>query len=79
MATPRSKEKAAHVEADYLQLVRQFPLKPLTSRREFERAGKILDHYNGREDLTTGERDYVAALARFVEDFEQKQATASVR
>jgi HTH-type transcriptional regulator/antitoxin HigA len=67
----KSIEKARRVEAEYLRLVRQFPLRPLATSREFERAGEILDHYVGRADLISGERDYVAALVRFVEDFEQ--------
>ena len=35
--------------------------------------------YLGREDLSAGERDYVAALMHFVEAFEREQGQASQR
>ena len=63
---------------DYLELVRRFPLRPLSSRRELAAAGAILDQYVGREDLTPGQRDYIAALARFVADYEQQHHLAKL-
>lgn len=61
---------------DYLELVKAFPLRPLRSRRELIAAGRILDRYVGRGNLAPGQRDYVAALSHFVEDYEQQQISA---
>jgi len=67
------------VEDDYLDLVRSFPLRPLRSATEFTAAGEVLDHYIGREDLTAGQRDYLAALVRFVEDYENEHRIAKLK
>lgn len=61
------------VADDYLDLVKQFPLRPIRTKHEKRIAGEILDRFVGREDLTPGQRDYLAALVRFVEDYEQEQ------
>jgi len=75
-AASTRKAAAAPVADDYLELVKTFPLRPLKSRQELKTAGAILDRYIGRDDLTAGQRDYLAALARFVEDYEQEQKLA---
>src|SRR5437016_939723 len=59
---------------DYLDLVKEFPLRPLKGRREYLAARSILDRMIGREDLTKGQREYLSALVRFVEEFERQQA-----
>jgi HTH-type transcriptional regulator/antitoxin HigA len=81
MKTVISKSKSAvtPAEDDYLALVKRFPLRPLRSRKELAAAGEILDRYIGRDGLTPGERDYVAALVRFVEDYEQENLLASLK
>ncbi|HWE95897.1 MAG TPA: hypothetical protein VG269_18180 [Tepidisphaeraceae bacterium] len=73
-AAGKLKSSRAPVAEDYLDLVRNFPLRPLSSKAELVAAGQILDRYVGRQDLTPGERDYVAALVRFVEDYEHQRA-----
>jgi HTH-type transcriptional regulator/antitoxin HigA len=78
-ATIKSKPTFAPVRDDYLKLVKHFPLRPLSSRDELEAAGKILDKYIGRDDLTLGERDYIAGLLRFVEDYEQANLQAELK
>ena len=57
---------------DYLELVREFPLRPIRSKVELNLAAAILDRLVGREDLTAGQRDYVQALAHFVRLFEEQ-------
>ena len=42
-------------------------------------AQELLDHYVGRDDLTPGQRDYVAALAHFVADYERKTTATHFR
>jgi HTH-type transcriptional regulator/antitoxin HigA len=64
---------------DYLALVRKFPLRPLRSKPELEAAGKLLDTYIGRSDLSPGVRDYIEALSYFVEAFERQQTSAAFK
>jgi HTH-type transcriptional regulator/antitoxin HigA len=59
------------VSSEYMELVRRFPLRPLRSERERAAAGAILDGLVGRDGLSEGEREYGAALAYFVADFER--------
>jgi HTH-type transcriptional regulator/antitoxin HigA len=59
---------------DYLKLVKRFPIRPLQSKEEYLAAGEILDELIGREDLTDGQRDYIAALVRFVEEYDKNHA-----
>ena len=61
------------VAADYLKLVRQFPLRPLRSAREYDEAARMLDTLVLRNDLSPGEVDYLDALTRFVEDYDDAQ------
>jgi HTH-type transcriptional regulator/antitoxin HigA len=75
----KSKRAITRVENDYLALVKRFPLRPLSSRQELETAGEILDRYIGRDDLTPGERDYVAGLLRFVEDYEKEHLQVELK
>jgi HTH-type transcriptional regulator/antitoxin HigA len=64
------------VADDYLDLVREFPLRPFGTKQEYAAAQAMLDRLVGREDLTPGQRDYVAALVRFVEDYERERFAA---
>ena len=64
---------------DYLDLVRRFPLRPIATAGQMRIAQQILDHYVGRDDLTPGERDYVAALAHFAADYERRAVTTRLR
>ena len=75
----KAKPGTARVADDYLALVRHFPLRPLKSKQDLASAGAILDQYIGREGLTDGERDYLAGLSRFVEDYEQKEKLAELK
>lgn len=63
---PRRKGRAVH--ADYLRLVRAFPLRPLRSDREYDAAAAVLDKLAVRPEgsLTPGERDYFDTLTLLV-------------
>jgi HTH-type transcriptional regulator/antitoxin HigA len=58
----------------YLELVREFPLRPLRSEPELDRAIAVIDSLSDREDLAPGERDYLLVLARLIEDYETEHA-----
>jgi HTH-type transcriptional regulator / antitoxin HigA len=66
----------AAVGDDYMKLVRAFPLRPIRTVAEHEAAGRILNRLMGRPggQLTAGERDYLEALARFAEDYDQHRS-----
>jgi antitoxin component HigA of HigAB toxin-antitoxin module len=68
--------KSRKVADEYFELVRAFPLRPIRDADEYEQAGKALNRLLGRPDgkLTDGERDYLDALALFVEDYDRKHA-----
>jgi HTH-type transcriptional regulator/antitoxin HigA len=64
------------VADDYLDLVKELPLRPIKSKREHAAAQAILDRLIGRSNLTKGQRDYLDALVHFVTDYEQANFTS---
>jgi HTH-type transcriptional regulator/antitoxin HigA len=64
---------------DYLELIRELPIRPITSAKEHKAAQVILDRLVGRDDLTSGQLDYLAALIRFVEDYERERFTLGMK
>jgi len=58
----------------YFDLVRQFPLVPIKSERQYDAAVEFLQRLAIRNESTldSGERAYLEALTRFVEDHEQQ-------
>lgn len=60
----------------YFQLVRAFPLRPIHSDKELDRAIAVLLKLSVAqppEKMDAGERDYLEALALLIEQFEQKR------
>jgi antitoxin component HigA of HigAB toxin-antitoxin module len=66
--------KPRAIADDYFQLVREFPLRPIRGRTEYELAGRMLNRLLGRPDgkLTSGERDYLDALVLLAGDYDKK-------
>jgi HTH-type transcriptional regulator/antitoxin HigA len=56
----------------YMQLIRQFPLRPLRTKSDMESATGILDQLFGRENVDPGDADYVRVLAGLVEAYENE-------
>ena len=71
---PPSGTRVAEVDPDYLELVRRFPLRPIRNEEGYDAAVEILDGLATRaeDELTPGERDYLDALTRFVEDYDER-------
>ena len=71
---PPSPSRGREVDPDYLALIRRFPLRPIRDDADYAAAAEILDAMVTRDenDLTPGERDYLDALTRFVEDYDQQ-------
>jgi HTH-type transcriptional regulator/antitoxin HigA len=57
---------------EYLDLVRQFPLRPIRSERELDRAIKVIDSLINRPSLTASERDYLHVLSDLVGAYEEE-------
>ncbi len=56
----------------YLSLVRQFPLRPIRSESELDRAVRVVDSLIDRPALSPGEKDYLAVLTDLVEAYEDE-------
>lgn len=58
----------------YFSLVKLFPLVPIKSEKHYDAAIAFLNRLAIRDErsLDAGERDYLEALTRFVEDYEQQ-------
>jgi HTH-type transcriptional regulator/antitoxin HigA len=69
--TATASRKVRPASGDYLALVAELPIRPITTAAEYKAAQAILDRLIGRDDLTVGQRDYLAAIVRFVGDYEQ--------
>ena len=54
----------------YMELIARFPLRPLRSDRDLERAAKIANALAIRDDLTQGETDYLDVLTDMIEKYE---------
>ena len=59
-------------EDRYLDLIHQFPLRPLGSDAELDAAVQVVDELIDRDDLTQPEQDYLDVLSDLVEAYEDK-------
>jgi len=59
----------------YLELVKAFPLRVIRSDQEHQEAVAVLSRLVGRDDekLSDGARQYADALARFIQDYDQRE------
>ncbi len=65
----------ATTEDEYFELVKSFPLRIIRSDREHHEAVAVLGRLVGRKDakLSDGARQYADALARFIQDYDQRE------
>jgi HTH-type transcriptional regulator / antitoxin HigA len=56
----------------YLELVRQFPLRPIRTKREYVAATKAMEKLaiRGEDDLNDDERDYLDVLTDLIEAYD---------
>jgi HTH-type transcriptional regulator / antitoxin HigA len=59
--------------ARYMELIARFPLRPLRSERDLDRAIKIVNELVVRGDLSRGEQDYLDVFTDLVEAYERTQ------
>jgi len=67
IATPNTKARKA-----YMALVEEFPLWPISSEKELDRATKMLDRLLDERSLSTGGQAYLDVLTRLVSDYEDQ-------
>jgi antitoxin component HigA of HigAB toxin-antitoxin module len=62
------------ISDDYLNLIRQFPLRAIRSEREYEQAGLVLNRLLGRQTprLSPGEGQYLDALVELTKAYESQ-------
>lgn len=58
----------------YLDLVRQFPLRPIRTNAEYKAATAVMERLAlvGEADLDGGQRDYLDALDEFISAYDRK-------
>jgi HTH-type transcriptional regulator / antitoxin HigA len=54
----------------YLALIREFPLRPIRSEAELDRAIAMVDALSDRTSLTPDEHDYLLVLSGLIERYE---------
>lgn len=59
----------------YLELLQQFPPRPIRTEREFEATQAIVDELLDRPQLTEDERDYLDLLGTLIYEYEEKHFT----
>jgi HTH-type transcriptional regulator/antitoxin HigA len=72
MAGRKTQSRSAKASDTYLALVRRFPLRPIRSENELDAAIAIIDGLTDREDLDSGEADYLDVLSDLVERYEEE-------
>ncbi len=67
----RSPHSGKHGRDDnYLRMVRAFPLRPIRSESELDRAIEVIDSLIAKEDLDSGQEDYLDVLGDLVHKYE---------
>ena len=56
----------------YQELVQEFPLRPLRSDRQLDRAGRIVFRLAAQKSLSRGEQDYLEVLSDLIEKYEDE-------
>ncbi len=56
----------------YLELIYEFPLRPIRTDEELDNASKMLDELMDRDTLSGDEEDYRIVLERLIADYENE-------
>jgi HTH-type transcriptional regulator / antitoxin HigA len=58
----------------YMKLIRKYPLRPIRSEHEYDRAvAAAMELDARREDLVSDEQDYLEVLAKLIADYDSEQ------
>ncbi len=72
MAGRKGKATAVLAPATYLQLVARFPLRPVRSEEQLDRATAMLHALLDRDNLDEAEQDYLDVLGDLIENYESE-------
>src|SRR5438309_11620 len=64
--------RAPTLPASYMALIRRFPLRPIRSEAELDRATALMNLLLDRDDLDTAEADYLDVLSDLMERYEDQ-------
>lgn len=69
----RATANRAAISDRYLEMVREFPLRPIRTKADYGRAGKLIDRLATQEEgsLAPGEQDYLDTLSLLVEEYDR--------
>src|SRR5438094_8321423 len=62
----------AKISSKYLELIRSFPLRPIRSEAELDRAEAMLHQLLDAPSLSAAEQDYLEILGNLIEEYESK-------
>lgn len=73
--------RAPRLPADYIALVREFPLRPIRTRRAYKTATAIADRLAVRVEgtLSQGEQDYLDTLTLLIEAYDDEHFAIETR
>lgn len=69
----KTKRKAGNRRDAYLELIQRFPLRPIRTEEELDRAMEIVDELTDRDNLDEWEKDYLDVLSDLMERYEAEQ------
>jgi HTH-type transcriptional regulator/antitoxin HigA len=72
MASLNSKTRSSNARYSYLELIQAFPLHPIRSEKELDRATAVINALLDRSQLSPAEEDYLDVLGDLVERYEDK-------
>ncbi len=61
----------SHSPSAYIELLKSFPPRPITSEEELQATQQVIDSLIDRGELTTDEQDYLNVLGTLVYEYEQ--------
>ena len=62
----------AKISSKYLELIRSFPLRPIRSEAELDRAETMLHHLLDAPSLSGPKQDYLEILGNLIDEYESK-------
>jgi HTH-type transcriptional regulator/antitoxin HigA len=74
MTPTKARARPLHPDADsYMRLVRQFPLRPVRTERQYDRAVEVMEKLAIRDEdtLDRGEADYLDVLSDLIEAYQE--------
>lgn len=71
---------SAKLDQRYLELIRQFLLRPIHTKRSLDKAMKLAGHLATYDEgtLSPGEQDYLDALTVLIEDYQRRHTAEPI-